>query len=106
MLSGPYEIRELGDGEVWEFRVENWEVGEVVIHPRFPGAPAEKRIRTLRVYVPRAEKPAGMPYWDVTSQTLIAQLEPFLRTPDFRTRRFRVQAFGVAPRKRFTVTVF
>jgi len=104
LVPGPYEILELRDGESIELRVVRWLLGYMEIRPRFaPGT--VKRIRVLRLWVPREVKPIGVDYWDITSQTLIAQLEPWLRRADFRRLRFTIKAFGVAPRKRFTVEV-
>ena len=104
-LPGPYEILELRDGESVTLKIRDWRLGIMRIRPRFAGAPPEKVIKVLRLYVPRETKPVGPDYWDVTSQTLIYQLLPFLQAPDFRAKSFRITAFGVAPRKRFTVEV-
>ena len=104
-LPGPFEILELRDGQSIVLRVVDWRLGLMKIHPRFAGAPAEKVIKVLRLYVPRDVKPVGPDYWDITAQTLIYQLLPFLQDPRFRERTFKITAYGVAPRKRFTVEV-
>ena len=104
-LPGPYEILELRDGESITLRVRDWRLGVMRIRPRtIPGA-GEKIIKVLRLYLPREVKPVGPDYYDITSQTLIYQLLPFLERPDFRTKTFKITAYGVAPRKRFTVEV-
>jgi hypothetical protein len=104
-LPGPFEIFELKDKESVTFRVRDWRLGKMVIKPRVAGGPGEKIITVLRVYVRKEDKPVGPDYWDITSQTLIYQLLPFLQTPDFRAKTFKITAYGVAPRKRFTVEV-
>ena len=101
----PFEILELRDGESLRLKVVKYEWGEMVIHPRYPGAPAEKRIPVLRLYVPADYKPRGPPYWDVTSKTLQAQLKPLLESLRAEGREFTVTAHGVAPSKRFTVRI-
>jgi len=104
-LPGPFEILELRDKESITLKVRDWRLGIMRIKPRYEGAPSEKVVKVLRLYVPREVKPVGPDYWDITSQTLIYQLLPFLQTPDFRTKTFKITAIGVAPRKRFTVEV-
>lgn len=104
-LPGPYEILELRDKESIVLRIRDWRLGIMRIHPRVAGAPPEKVVKVLRLYVPRDLKVTGPDYYDVTSQTLIYQLLPFLQTPDFRTKTFKITAHGIAPRKRFTVEV-
>ena len=101
----PFEILELRDGETIRLRVVNFEFGEAVIHPRYAGAPAEKRIPVLRLYVPPEYKPRGPPYWDVTSKTLQAQLKPLLAELKASGKEFTITAFGAAPSKRFSVRI-
>jgi len=102
-LEGPFELLDLRDRQSLVLTVLDYKLGITTIHPRYPGGPLEKQIRVLRVHVPREEKAAGVAYWDLTSQTLIAQLLPFL--PDLKARKgkVRIQAFGMAPSKRFSV---
>jgi len=104
-LISPYEIFELRDGESRELTVQKYESGTVVIHPRYPGAPTSKEISAVRLYVPPAEKPAGVPYWDITSQTLIAQLRPFLEAMPPTGLRIRLIAHGIPPSKRYSLEV-
>jgi hypothetical protein len=104
-LEPPAEILELGDRQIVEFHVLKYQLGDMKIKPRYPGAPQEKVVRTLRLWVPPEDKPVGVPYWDITSQTLIAQLVPLLDQAIKEKKKIRIQAFGVAPSKRFTVTV-
>lgn len=103
-LAGPFEILELADGQVIAFSVVRWELGEMTIVPRWPGA-AAKEIRVLRLWVSPGDKPIGLSYWDITSQTAIAQIVPLLQAPPGPPWKVQLRAYGVAPRKRFTVTV-
>mgnify|MGYP001571515413 CR=1 FL=1 len=97
------ELLEMADGQSLDLRIPKWEIGELDIHPAY--GERVKRIRALRVWVPPEDKRLGPPYWDITSQTLIAQLEPYLGVETFRTRVFRVTKYGIAPRARFTLEV-
>jgi hypothetical protein len=60
----------------WRFRVLSWQLGEMQIFPR--DTPAGKMVPSLRVHVPLEDKPADVPYWDITSKKLIATLLPIL----------------------------
>jgi len=102
-LAGPYEVFELQDKQSMELVITGYTKGEVVIHPRYAGAPAEKTVMAMRVFVDPGTKPTGPPWWDLTSQTLIAQLEPFLANVAKAPRRVRLVAHGVAPSKRYSV---
>ena len=102
-LVGPYEIFELADGQSFDLEPTSWERGTIVIHPRYPGAPAEKVISVLRLHLRTGSKPYPPMYYDVTAKTLIAQLMPLLSYPDFVEYRYRVTKHGVAPRARFTL---
>jgi hypothetical protein len=104
-LPGPYEILELADGQSIEFSVLRYEVGSVVIHPRWAPPGTERVIKAMRVYVPRSDKPIGVDYWDITSQLLVAHLEGILKSVGRLPIRVRVKAFGWAPKKRFSVEV-
>jgi hypothetical protein len=102
-LKSPFDILELRDGESKVITPVHFELGEMEIHPRYYGAPPSKKIEVLRVYVPRAEKPAGADYWDITSKTLIYSFLPFLRAPEYKGRSFKITAYGVAPSKRYSI---
>lgn len=102
-LDGPYEILELGDGEVKDLRIENYSVGTVTIYP--PWRPQGKIVRALRVHVPESEKQFSPYYWDITGQTLIYQLLPHLEAGDYKSKVFRVTKHGIAPKARFTLQV-
>jgi len=103
LLPEPFEILELRDGEMVKLSTTRFELGRMVIKPRYPGAPAEKEIQVLRLHLSAGVKAAGPPFWDVTSQTLIAQLKPHLGDLVKTGREFKITAHGEAPRKRFTL---
>lgn len=103
LLPGPFELLEIAHAQTVELLIVRKELGDLIIHPRTPGAPSEKIIRGMRVWVDVASKRVGPPYWDVTSGTLIVQLLPLLEGVPPATKRVRITATGVAPAKRFTV---
>jgi len=103
VLPEPYEILELRDGESVRLRTSAYVLGRMSIKPRYPGAPETKVIQALRLQLPAGVKTVGPPFWDVTSQTLIAQLRPHLEDLVRSGREFTITAHGEAPRKRFTL---
>jgi len=105
MLPRPWEILEMRDGETREFRILRWELGEIQITPRYPGAQGPKTVQALRIHVPEDVKPTLPHYWDITATTLIAGLLPYLRSPDYREKVFTVRKIGVRPTARFTLKV-
>lgn len=102
-LPGPYELLDLKDEESLTVRVVSWERGTVIIHPKYPGAPAEKEIVVLRLHLAAGVKPYPPMYYDVTSKTLMAQLRPMLMERGFELYQYIITKHGVAPRARFTL---
>lgn len=102
-LPGPYEILELEDEGTLTTKISKWETGQVEIHPAYK--PEGKFIKALRIHVPEADKEYFPFYWDVTSQTLVAQLIPYLEQPGYAQRTYIITKHGVAPRARFTLVV-
>jgi hypothetical protein len=105
LLPGPYEILDLKEGESVLIHPMKWVNGRVIIHPRYPGAPAEKEIVAIRLFVPREEKPFGAPYWDLTSQTLRASLEPVLDEIVKNGWGLKLIARGTGPAKRYSFQI-
>ena len=103
LLPEPYEILELRDDEGVTLKASAYVLGRMSIKPRYPGAPETKLIQALRLQLPAGVKTVGPSFWDVTSQTLIAQLKPHLEDLIRTGREFRITAHGEAPRKRFTL---
>lgn len=100
-LKAPIELLDLADGESVEFSVLRWEQGEIRIETRLE--PEGKVVPCFRLWVPAEDKPMGAPYWDVSSRTLQARLEPVLEQLVASRRRIRVTKFGVAPTARHQV---
>lgn len=101
-LPAPAEIYEWRDGETKAFTILSYEVGDQEIHPR-DGRPA-KTISTLRIHVPPEEKPTFPPYWDFTSQRLVAQLQTILPPGIVIPFKVSITAVGAAPATHFSVT--
>ena len=102
-LEGPFEILELEDEGTLTTRILRWEIGEVEIHPSYK--PEGKWIKALRIHVPETDKQYFPFYWDVTSQTLLAQLVPYLERPGYERRTYKITKHGVAPKARFTLEI-
>jgi len=94
---------ELADRQTVTLRIIAWEQGSIVIHPRYGGAPSEKEIPALRVHLWAGYKAYPPMYYDITSKTLMAQLLPLLLERGFENFEYVITAYGVAPRKRFTL---
>lgn len=102
-LDGPYEVLDLNDGDSLILHIKDWQIGTVVIHPR--DKPSGKMVRALRVHLKEGTKLHFPYYWDLTSQRLIAQIEPFLLQPGYQDKVFTIIKHGVAPKARFTLEV-
>lgn len=102
-LPGPYELLDLEDEETLTTKIESFDAGEVKIETK--RKPEGKFVNTLRVHVPQHSKDYFPFYWDITSQTLIAQLMPFLEQPGYAQKTYTITKHGVAPRARFTLIV-
>jgi len=97
-------ILELNDREGITITPVKYELFEHVIYPKFlAGQP--KKIKILRIWVPKEEMLFGPGYWDITSQLLIASLLPILQSKKLGTFKLQIIAIGEAPKKRFMVSV-
>jgi len=108
-IEPPYEILQIQPDQEVVFHVVRWEVGDIVIHPTWPGAPREKKVRGLRIYV-RPEDKAYLPfYWDITPAHLVAGLEPILPQVVGTDQRIAIRAFltrpGITASKRFQIRI-
>jgi hypothetical protein len=102
-IQGPYDILDMKDGETQTMQIRRYEKGTMKIVTA--EKPEGKTIPVLRVWCVKETKQIGAPYWDITSQTLIAQMMPYLEAGEYENRKFAVTKYGVAPRARFTLTV-
>ncbi len=101
-LAGPFDILELDPGASKSLLISAATLGTMVIHPAH--APAGKTIQVLRVHVDEADKPQFPFYYDLTSQTLIAQLAPQVTFAGYRPRRFLITKVGSGPAARFQLS--
>jgi hypothetical protein len=101
MLEGPIELLDLADGESVEFSVLKYLKGEVRIETRLE--PGGKEVGALRIWPSPEDKPLGAPYWDITSRTLVARLDPVLDGLVRSRRRIKITKYGVAPTARHQV---
>jgi hypothetical protein len=100
-LKRPIELLDLPDGGSVELSVLRWEKGEIRIETRLE--PAGKVVPCLRLWVRAEDKTVGAPYWDITSRTLQARLEPVLDQLVRSRRRIKITKYGVAPTARHQV---
>ena len=102
VLEKPYEIYEWQDGETRELTIVKVELGELEIHPRDGREP--KTVSVMRVHVPPETKDTYPPYWDLTSQRLVAQLRGILPDPLYNPYRVTITAIGRPPATHFSVS--
>lgn len=104
-LPAPMEFLELSNGGSASFHVEGYELGETMISPRRSQDQRIAVVQCLRLYVPRDEKPIGVPWWDITAMGCIAQLMPLLEDIIKRKKRVTLTAHGFGTSKRFSISV-
>jgi hypothetical protein len=102
-LDGPLSILDPVAGEVFFFRIDRLELGDILLPARTGYGGGVKA--ALRLHVPPEDKPEAPHYWDVTSRQLQAALEPLIPWIIERRRRVRIQAIGTAPRIAYAVDV-
>lgn len=102
-LAGPMEVLDLPDRGILRTRILRWEEGEAEITTRT--TPGQKVVEILRIHVPAETKKVGVPYWDITSKTLRAQLLPLLPGIVENGREVKIQKYGFAPSARFSLDV-
>ena len=105
-LPGPMEFLEIKDRESVDIKVVSWERGTTEINTLRRGREVTVEIPILRVHVPVDVKALAPHYYDVSSKTLMAQWIPLLARPDFKRWTYRIQAFGLGVRKRFSLERF
>ena len=104
-LPPPHEILELEPCKPFKLTVIRYELGKMVIKPRWPGAPPEKVVAALRVHVPEEEKKLFPYYYDLTPSTLVPQVLTILAAYPIPPRKavLEIHKVGVAPKARFSV---
>jgi len=99
----PIEIFEPEPEKPVRLRIERWELYKTIIHPKRAGAPEEKLVLVLRVYLfPEFRSPRA-PYYDITSGHLIRTLVPFLQQPDYQSYIFTIIKHGRAPKAYYEI---
>jgi hypothetical protein len=102
-LPGPFEILEMSDGELRELTITGFESGSMTITPRDRNV--SKTVTALRLLVGPESKPFFPQYYDLTAQTLVAQVLPLLAAVTNWPRVLRITKYGVAPRARYGVVL-
>lgn len=117
------ELLDLEHGNQITLRLERFEQGTTLIHPKqpsprqlriymqqngltappAPGTPISNRIPVLRVFGSRVDQPSPLHYWDVTSLTLQADLLPRLLAHQGLPLTVTLTAHGYKPTKRYSV---
>jgi len=78
-LPPPYEILDTEPCRTYRMKVVRWEIGKLIIHPRWIGAPPEKLIHVIRVYTTEVYKGTWPYYWEITPRRLVSQLYTMFR---------------------------
>jgi len=102
-LPGPFEYLEKEELVPVEFTPLRWEFGRTYFAP--PWRPTPLWYPTLRVWVKPEQKPARLPWWDITSTKLYGQLFEILKRPDIRESLIRVTPEFPRPRTVFHIEI-
>jgi hypothetical protein len=122
-LAEPYELLDLEHANSIQLRIDRFERGSMVIHPKnptprhvrihmdqrglaeppAPGTPLSVEIPVVRVWGERLDAVSPLRYWDITSKTLQADLLPRLTVRQGNTLTVRLTANGHKPTKRYSV---
>lgn len=102
-LPPPYELLDMVDGQTVALRIERHAQGWMMIRPR--GAPADKKVSALRVWLKAGEKTAGPSFWDITAKHLHADLIAWLEGPGPKGRVFWVTKVGPSLTGRHSIRV-
>lgn len=103
MLTGPAELLDLMDGGSITTRILAYSFDHMTIN--VGPAKTPKIVNALRITVPPTDKTHFPFYWDITAQTLIAQLLPILEKGNYQARRFTITKHGNPPSARFSLGV-
>jgi len=102
-LPEPAEAFDLLPDEKVILRVERWGLYQHLIHPTYPGAPAEKLTMALRLWMQPGYESPRAPYWDIHQGHLISTLYPFLQRPDYKDYEIIVTKRGRPPKAYFEI---
>ena len=125
LLAEPYEYVDLHHGQQFVLRVEKYEDGSAIIHPKNPtarhirqhmdqrrlseppppGTPISVETPVLRLFGERLDEPSPAPYWDISSKTLRADLLARFNGGTQFPMILTLTANGHAPLKRYSVSI-
>jgi len=80
-----------------------YELGEIIIRPRWPGAPPEKVVLAMRIHVDPETKPYFPYYFDFTSRRGVAMLQPMIDRIIVEGLWLHICKRGVAPKAWFEI---
>lgn len=101
-MPGPFELVDWTLTRELNVRPVKWELGRMTIHPT-DGRPAQE-VLCLRLHVAPADKPAGSPWYDITSKHAVSTLRGHLESPGWESARFKIVWVGDGPRGRPIIT--
>jgi len=104
-LPPPYEILELAPKTPVVLEVTSYKIGKMKISPRYPGAPPEKEVAAVRIYLTEKSKPTFPHYYDVTSTRLVAQLVPILVAGQWKSFNIQIERDIPGPKAHFSVSL-
>jgi len=109
MIPQPHEILEIPAGESVELTPLRYRMGRMTIRPTWAGAPPEKEVEAIRIWVPPEEKGYIPDYWDITPGHLVQALKGILPEVAGTGKRLKISAFLTRPKdpasKRFRIEV-
>ena len=104
VLSPPYEIYEFQPCQAAYFKVTDYEIGKIVIHPRWAGAPPSKEVIAIRLHVDPETKKFFPHYWDITPARLVHQLAGMLIHRGWEGKWLRIHRDVPGPKAHFSVS--
>ena len=85
------------------FQIYAWAQGTAVFTPKGEPTPIEAPI--VRIWIRRLDKPSPVPYYDISSSRLQAQLLPYLTTQSYTGKEFSIRSVGYKPHKTLGLSV-
>jgi len=102
-LLPPYEIYEFQPCVPAYFKIVDFEIGIITIHPRWPGAPPSKDVPAIRLHVDPKTKPYYPHYWDITPRRLVYALASMLTRGIPKDMWLKVHRDVPGPKAHFSV---
>jgi len=127
LLEPPYAIFDIEPCQRVRMTPLRYEIGRMVIRPRWVGAPPEKEVTGIRIWVPEEEKreqlrilkwiPGGggqtsspeevivLPYWDITSARLRVAIQQIIDRVILQKQSFEIHKVGMPPKAFFSLRI-